>query len=625
MSKRKRRKPFETDERPKLQPQEKLIDTTSGVFAFFRDYGVRETIESIIVAVVLALLFRAYEAEAFIIPTGSMAPTLQGQHMDVVCDQCGYQYRAGASQSAATTPARNRATVTKTHCPICRHGMPMQRRNPDHVSNNGDRILVNKFIYDFKSPERFDVIVFKNPNNGKQNYIKRLIGLPGDNLLIENGDIYNFVTDSNGKMTREIVRKPADKVPVMLQLIDDTNHIADAFKKIDWPDRWSQWDNPGANWRKQEISGESFFVNSGESGDFSWLRYRHLVPRSYFDELEIGRAQRRGRLVDSSATDWEEIEKGDVPQRIFNKSKNKVSAGSLIRDYYEYNDRSYRYNSTSASENDPRLFSPGSHWVGDLGVEFEVQVESNTGTIGLDLVEGGVHFICQIDIETGKAQLSTQGNDGSIVFDTEDGNDPEAQTNLTAPGSYDIRYVHMDDMLYLWINGKYVDFDAASYTNNSGKRPVPRYSKNDPRDAEPIGIASKGAVMKIERIKVYRDVYYVAPTNTINPNEIIRNETGVRPFEFIRVYENPELWTSQTAMRIFQRPQVKDVMFPLQAGQYFPMGDNSPASQDARIWDGPNFVDEEYMIGRAMFIYWPHSLNSPVRYFPNFKRMGFIR
>ena len=57
MSKRKRRKPFETDERPKLQPQEKLIDTTSGVFAFFRDYGVRETIESIIVAVVLALLF----------------------------------------------------------------------------------------------------------------------------------------------------------------------------------------------------------------------------------------------------------------------------------------------------------------------------------------------------------------------------------------------------------------------------------------------------------------------------------------------------------------------------------------------------------------------------------------
>src|SRR5438067_1059753 len=40
----------------------------------------RETIESIVVAFVLAFLFRTFEAEAFVIPTGSMAPTLYGQH-----------------------------------------------------------------------------------------------------------------------------------------------------------------------------------------------------------------------------------------------------------------------------------------------------------------------------------------------------------------------------------------------------------------------------------------------------------------------------------------------------------------------------------------------------------------
>ena len=340
MSKRKRRKPFETTEKPKLQPQERLIDTTSGVFAFFRDYGVRETIESVIVAVVLALLFRAYEAEAFIIPTGSMAPTLQGQHMDIVCDQCGYQYRAGASASSSTTAIQDRAVVTKTHCPICRYGTPMQSRNPDHVSNNGDRILVNKFIYDFQSPERFDVIVFKNPNNGKQNYIKRLIGLPGDNLLIENGDLYNFVADETGALVKHIIRKPVDKVPVMLQLIDDSDHISAAFKNVRWPDRWAQWDDPGSDWRKQEESGSSVYINSGEGNEFSWLRYRHLVPRSHFDELTIGEAQRRGRLVYSTATDWEEIENEKIPDRIVNRSTNEVSAGSLIRDYYEYNDRS---------------------------------------------------------------------------------------------------------------------------------------------------------------------------------------------------------------------------------------------------------------------------------------------
>ena len=39
--------------------------------------GIRETIESIVVAFTLALLFRGFEAEAFVIPTGSMAPTLK--------------------------------------------------------------------------------------------------------------------------------------------------------------------------------------------------------------------------------------------------------------------------------------------------------------------------------------------------------------------------------------------------------------------------------------------------------------------------------------------------------------------------------------------------------------------
>ena len=55
----------------------------SGFYGFLSDRGVRETIESVIVAIVLALVFRAYEAEAFVIPTGSMAFSLQGQHRDL--------------------------------------------------------------------------------------------------------------------------------------------------------------------------------------------------------------------------------------------------------------------------------------------------------------------------------------------------------------------------------------------------------------------------------------------------------------------------------------------------------------------------------------------------------------
>ena len=60
---------------------------------FISAAAMREIVESVVVAFVLAFLFRTFEAEAFVIPTGSMAPTLMGRHKDVTCSKCGYPYR----------------------------------------------------------------------------------------------------------------------------------------------------------------------------------------------------------------------------------------------------------------------------------------------------------------------------------------------------------------------------------------------------------------------------------------------------------------------------------------------------------------------------------------------------
>src|SRR5271163_206568 len=54
--------------------------------------NVKETIESILVAFILAFIFRAFVVEAFVIPTGSMAPTLLGAHMRFRCPDCGYRF-----------------------------------------------------------------------------------------------------------------------------------------------------------------------------------------------------------------------------------------------------------------------------------------------------------------------------------------------------------------------------------------------------------------------------------------------------------------------------------------------------------------------------------------------------
>src|SRR5215218_3992690 len=81
-------------------------------------YTIRETIESIVIAFVLAFLFRTFEAEAFVIPTGSMAPTLQGRHKDVVCPECGYSYRVSASEEESEDPTHRTSLCVAGKCPM---------------------------------------------------------------------------------------------------------------------------------------------------------------------------------------------------------------------------------------------------------------------------------------------------------------------------------------------------------------------------------------------------------------------------------------------------------------------------------------------------------------------------
>lgn len=168
--------------------------------------SVKQTIEHLVVAFILAFVFRAYFAEAYRIPTGSMAPTLLGAHMSRMCPDCGYDYTYDITIYPGSTP-RPRTNV----CPNCSAedmALPIFRPNGKCMIEGGDRILVMKLGYELgelfpsieKSlgPQRWDSVVFKNPADPDINFIKRLIGLPGEKIEIIDGDIY-----ANDKLARK--------------------------------------------------------------------------------------------------------------------------------------------------------------------------------------------------------------------------------------------------------------------------------------------------------------------------------------------------------------------------------------------------------------------------------------
>ena len=113
----------------------------------------RDNIEAVAMAIIMAVMLKYFVIEAYKIPTGSMQPTLMG----------------------------NKALAIE------------------------DRILVDKLSYHYRDPERFEVVIFKYPLDRSKNFIKRILGMPGEKLRIRNGDVWTSPRDEN---QWTVLRKP---------------------------------------------------------------------------------------------------------------------------------------------------------------------------------------------------------------------------------------------------------------------------------------------------------------------------------------------------------------------------------------------------------------------------------
>jgi signal peptidase I len=555
----------------------------------------REAIESIVIAVVLAFLFRAFEAEAFVIPTGSMAPTLQGRHKDVECSQCGFQYQAGASVDSEV----QKGPVEATRCPMCLFTEEMNPRNPDHYSHTGDRILVNKFAYEapFGEPKRWDVIVFKYPGNAKQNYIKRLIGLENETIRLFHGDVFvaPAAPDANAPQSFQIARKPPDKLETMLQLVHDTKYLAKTLQDVKWPLHWRPYGNQ-STWKSPD-AGATYECTATEQT--AWLHYGHQYLNFDIWDQILGQ-QQAGRTLESA--------------------QPKVVP---ITDFYAYNAQSQRASTRSQAFDHPE--SLGMHWVGDLALEAEIEVVSDAGQVTLDLIEAGRHHTCSLDIATGNATLRIDG--GQVPFVDDKGQaaatELHAKTELRGAGSYHLRFANVDNQLVLWVDGDVVAFDhPTTYGPTPDDRP--RTSSQDPGDLHPLRVGVQQADVKLTRLRVLRDIYYIATDDQIGSPIDYPQRYGES--QIISHLHSPEHWR---AGDIFD--QRKTVEFAMAKDQFFPLGDNSPYSRDGRMWGAEHYVERDLLIGKAVLIYWPHpwrvripgtAVTLPA--IPNFRRFALI-
>jgi len=559
--------------------------------------GIRETIESVAIAFILAFLFRSFEAEAFVIPTGSMAPTLYGQHKDVDCEQCGFHFAVGASDEMDGENnyyMGERSRLEGAYCPNCR----FHNNIYDLHNFKGDRILVNKFPYEFTEPNRWDVVVFKYPEQPHKNYIKRLVGLPGETLSIKQGDLYRK-TDGAWEMLR---KQDPNKQRGLQISVYDNNHPATALLKAGWPERWAAvepgtgadslagWQETNNGWQPNSDNRAFTISANDQSADqLNWLRYRHLLPN---DDV------------------WDAVN-FDNPQQ----SHLPPPIPKLISDFCGYNE--YTGGSPLGRPHHDQYL----YWVGDLTLSFNLQLDEikESSILLLELNEGARQYRCRINPIDGMATLS---HTVAISRDSQEEKilgEPQA-TPITASGSYTIQFANVDDRLCLWVDGRLIDFgSAAEYQPLGGLQLQAPWEE----DLIPVGIATRNVSARVSNLLLERDIYYrsdqLRDSEANQPAHHLGHvdEYTSSKAELRSLLHDPEAWFNLYQENLSSDLDLNAEMlfeYPLDADEYMMLGDNSPRSADSRLW--PNLrrarhryaVPRSALVGKAFFIYWPHGV-----------------
>lgn len=545
--------------------------------------SVRETVESIWIAIVLAFVLRAFVLEAFMIPTGSMAPRLMGQHFQRDCLACGYHYAVRrASEDFRGRPASGERTTAE--CPNCR----FRQKGPEkEESFGGDRVLVLKYLYRFRKPRSWDVVVFKNPLNNQENYIKRLIGLPGETIELVHGDVFVRVGDGPW----QIRRKPHEAQEAMWQIVFHNDYQPDM----------------------------EMLARQGAARE---------VPKWVPDgEWETSLQGRRFTFTGDSPSDlvFQADEDAFLPHYGYNQSSPSHQRFDRQSDVISDLRLSFVYTPQEAGSSvSMRLTSFEHGFQGELCADGTAVIRHDPP----DETEGNWEEWGRTQIEPiapGESRLVALSHVDFRLTLWVDGQAVLVSSDEQYAADHEVLIQRMQRVDRQWASLESEDGDEISARRLLPAEPIP---------TPQVALAAAGGPCRIDHLKLERDVYYtnssIAPATYDAGFARVVGATSKasgwgttgRPITLWKFADSPEL------------------------DQFFLLGDNSPQSHDGRSWTdaAPTLIlyndegEQVYqlgtvprcnLIGKAFFVYWPSGYAVPglpgLPVIPNVGKMRLIR
>ncbi|MEM8834240.1 MAG: signal peptidase I [Planctomycetota bacterium] len=576
--------------------------------------GIKETITSLLIAFTVAMMFRSYVVEAFVIPTGSMAPTLLGQHMRFQSDQTGAEWSVDpwtwvSDQAPAPLQGDPRFRTSSSNNPRPVVTDPMSTSVPLGAGNGspgtarfgyqlppeikpvrmGDRILVQKYLYDVVPPERYDVVVFKNPERTSQNYIKRLLGLPGEELWIVDGDVFARSADVSvqdgaraAQPTGEwqIQRKPKRVQKAVWQTVFSSESTP--VRPVRDGVRWfvSPWF--GASW---DIRDDGVYRLDDTAGaTLAWDTARWPV------------------------TNWTPYD--ETPRIVGQHAQVHGNA-----------------------------FFP----VGDLRVRAGIKPDASGARAVVQVRSHGHDFQCVIESGTATLRMRPRivgdgpGDSWSTIASAEG-------VSLPAGEVTDVAFVRVDQSLRLYIDGALVTSGPYDWSpqerlrhatgleaerleaDSAGVRQL--ISAATYRPATPsIEWTFSGSPVTLYRVGLDRDLYW-QPTRYLNGPRAGRPALGSHPRSTVKLREDEFFLCGDNSIasldgRLWTRidPEVANQLFDLELDYETATTSEIQAAIEPHL----GIVPGELVLGKAFFVYFP----SPERFgripIPNFGEMRFIR